>query len=250
MLIMTSRGIPCIYYGTEQYLHNDTNGGNDPYNRPMMDRWDTDTQLYQDIQLLSKLRRLNPAVSLGSQVEKYIKPDLYCYLRRYRDSRCLVAMNQGNQTTIDVENTKLEDGEYNCILTKRQFQVRGSKLLNLELRSKEAIILSYIGDRVKGNTIARVQLNGIKTQPGETVVVTGDCPELGNWDIERAYALEYINANTWFGEIPFVESAGRAIAYKYALWRNHDLPLYENSSPRRWILAKQGTIKWHDVWSR
>ncbi len=248
MLIMTSRGIPCIYYGTEQYLHNDTNGGNDPYNRPMMDKWDTDTQLFQDIQLLSKLRRLNPAISLGSQVEKYITPDVFCYLRRYRDSRCFVAMNKGNQTTIDLENTELEDGEYNCILTKRQFQVRGGKLLNLELRSKEPIILSYIGDRVKGKTIARVQLNGITTQPGETVVVTGDCPELGNWNIERAYALEYINPNTWFGEIPFVESAGRAIAYKYALWRNNNALLYENSSSRRWILAEQGTVKWQDVW--
>ena len=249
-LIMTARGIPCIYYGTEQYLHNDTNGGNDPYNRPMMDKWDTDTQLYQDIQLLSKLRRLNPAISLGSQVQKYIMPNVYCYLRRYRDSRCFVAMNKGNQITINVENTELEDGEYNCILTKRHFQVQGGKLLDWELSSKEVIILSYIGDRVKGKTIARVQLNGITTQPGETVVVTGDCPELGNWDLNQAYALEHINANTWFGEIPFVESAGRAIAYKYALWRENDSPLYENSISRRWILAEQGTVKWQDVWRR
>ena len=35
-LIMTMRGIPCLYYGYEQYLHNDTDGGGDPYNRPMM----------------------------------------------------------------------------------------------------------------------------------------------------------------------------------------------------------------------
>ncbi|NES82268.1 MAG: hypothetical protein F6K10_13165 [Moorea sp. SIO2B7] len=69
-LIMTSRGIPCIYYGTEQYLYNNTNGGHDPYNRPIMERWDTDTRLIQEIKLLSKLRRLNPAVSLGSQIEK------------------------------------------------------------------------------------------------------------------------------------------------------------------------------------
>ncbi len=42
-LIMTSRGIPCIYYGREQYLYNDTNGGEEPYNRPMMEKRDTDT---------------------------------------------------------------------------------------------------------------------------------------------------------------------------------------------------------------
>lgn len=54
-LIMTCRGIPCIYYGTEQYLHNDTNGGEDPYNRPMMDRWDMDTPIYQTMARSSEL---------------------------------------------------------------------------------------------------------------------------------------------------------------------------------------------------
>ncbi|NJK59579.1 MAG: cyclomaltodextrin glucanotransferase, partial [Oscillatoriales cyanobacterium SM2_1_8] len=39
-LLLTSRGIPCLYYGTEQYLHNDAHGGHDPYNRPMMTAWD------------------------------------------------------------------------------------------------------------------------------------------------------------------------------------------------------------------
>ena len=248
-LMMTCRGIPCIYYGTEQYLHNDTNGGNDPYNRPMMEKWDADSKLYKEIQLLSKLRRLNPAVSLGSQVQKYITEDLYCYLRRYRDYRCFVAMNKGDSSVIDVDNTELEDGEYNCIVTKRHFEVKDGRILGLELGAKELIILSYIGERVKGKTIVRAQVNGIKTLPGETIVVTGDCPELGNWDISKAYALEYINNNTWFGEIPFNESAGKAIAYKYALWRENQLPVRENLVNRRWILAAQGTVKWRDTWA-
>ena len=247
-LIMTCRGIPCIYYGTEQYLHNDTNGGNDPYNRPMMDKWETDTPLYQDIQLLSKLRRLNPAISLGSQVNKYLTDDVYCYLRRYRDYRCFVAINKGKIITIDVENTDLEDGEYNCILTKRRFEVKNGKISSLKLNSKEMIILSYIGEKVKGKTIVRAQINGIETQFGETVAIIGDCPELGNWDINKAYPLEYINNNTWFGEIPFNESAGCAIAYKYVLLGNNQPPLRENLVNRRWILAEQGTVKWKDIW--
>lgn len=248
-LLMTSRGIPCIYYGTEQYLHDNRNGGNDPYNRPMMEKWDTDTKLYQELQLFSKLRRINPAVSLGSQVQKYITSDIYCYVRRYRDSRCFVAINKGNPIKIDVQSTELEDGEYICMLTKRQFEVKEGNLLGLELGSKEMIVLSYIGERVIGKTIVRVQLNGLETKLGETVVVTGDCPELGNWDISKAYALEYINANTWFGEIPFNESAGEAIAYKYALLRENKPALRENLVSRRWILASQGTVKWRDTWA-
>ncbi|WP_019501750.1 alpha-amylase family glycosyl hydrolase [Pseudanabaena sp. PCC 6802] len=249
ILIMTARGIPCIYYGTEQYLHNDTNGGNDPYNRPMMERWDTNTQIYKDLQLFSKLRRLNPAISLGSHVQKYIKPDIYSYLRRYRDSRCLVVMNKGQATTIDISNTELEDGEYTCIVTSRHFEIHNGKLRGLSLQQKESVVLSYVGDRVKGQTIVRAQLNGITTQYGEIVVVVGDCPELGNWDISKAYRLEYINANTWFGEIPFTESAGKAIAYKYAILSNNMSPRYENLVNRRWILVDRGTVKWRDNWA-
>ncbi|MGL5033355.1 MAG: alpha-amylase family glycosyl hydrolase [Microcystaceae cyanobacterium] len=249
-LLMTSRGIPCLYYGTEQYLHNDTNGGNDPYNRPMMNQWDENSPLYQLIRLFSKLRRLNPAVSLGSQQEKYLTSDLYCYTRRYRDSRCFVALNKGLPTTIDVQFTDLEDGDYTCILSQRSFEVKNGNLSGLNLDSKEVIVLSYIGDRVQGQTIVRVQINGITTQPGESVVVTGDCPELGHWDINKAYALEYINANTWFGEIPFNESAGQAITYKYALRKEGDRPRYENLVSRRWILVNQGIIKWLDIWAK
>lgn len=109
-------------------------------------------------------------------------------------------------------------------------------------------IISYVGEKVKGKTIVRAQVNGITTQLGETVVVIGDCPELGNWDLSKAYALEYINANTWFGEISFNESAGKAISYKYALLRENQSPVRENLVNRRWILAPQGVVKWQDVW--
>lgn len=255
ILIMTSRGIPCIYYGTEQYLYNDTNadqdpfGNNDPYNRPIMEKWDTDTQLYRDIRLLSGVRRLNPSVSMGSQWEKYITSDVYCYVRRYRDSLLFVAMNRGEAVKLEAVETELPDGEHTDVLSRQKYEVIGGKLHNLELGSKHVIVISHVGERVKGQTIVRAQINGIRTQPGEVVVVTGDCPELGNWDIAKAYPLEYINTNTWFGEIPFNESAGKPIAYKYAMWREGQSPLRENIVVRRWVIASEGTVKWRDQWA-
>ncbi len=248
-LIMTTRGIPCIYYGTEQHLHNDTDGGNDPYNRPMMESWDTDMPIYRDIRLLSGLRRLNPSVSLGSQWPKYVTPDIYCYVRRYRDSRCFVAINQGEATLLEAVEADLPDGEHTCILTRQKLEVKDGCLHNLELGAMEAIAISHVGDRVKGKAIVRAQLNGLMTQPGETVVVMGNCPELGNWDISKAYPLEYINSNTWFGEIAFDESAGKEITYKYAIWREDQAPLRENVVARRWVLANEGSVKWRDIWS-
>ena len=254
-LIMTSRGIPCIYYGTEQYLHDDTNGddnpygNNDPYNRPMMEKWDTDAPIYRDIRLLSGLRRLNPSVSMGSQWQKYLTPDTYCYVRRYRESCCFVAMNRGDALTLAVVETDLPDGEHTCVLTRRKYEVKEGKLHNLELDSQDIIVLSHVGERVKGQTIVRAQLNGVETQPGEIVAVIGDCPELGNWDISQAYHLEYINTNTWFGEIPFNESAGKLISYKYVLLREGTSPLRENLVARRWVIASEGTVKWRDKWA-
>lgn len=248
-MIMTTRGIPCIYYGTEQYLHDDTDGGNDPYNRPMMENWDPDTEIYRMIRLLSGVRRLNPSVSMGSQWQKYITPDVYCYVRRYRDSRCFVALNRGEAVTLDEVETDLPDGEHTCVITRNKFEVKDSKIQNLHLETRGVVVLSHVGERVKGQTIVRVQLNGVQTQPGEIVVVTGDCPELGNWDIAKAYPLEYINTNTWFGEIPFEESAGKLINYKYAMWREGQSPLRENIVARRWVIASEGTVKWRDSWA-
>ncbi|MEG3834830.1 alpha-amylase family glycosyl hydrolase [Microcoleus sp. MON2_D6] len=248
-LIMTTRGIPCIYYGTEQYLHDDTDGGNDPYNRPMMEKWDNDAPIYRDVRLLSGLRRLNPAISMGSQWQKYLTPDVYCYVRRYRDSVVFVAMNRGNSVTLKEVDTELPDGEHTEVLSRRKFEVKDGMLYNLELGSREVMIFSRVGERVKAKTIVRAQLNSVRTQPGERIVVIGDCPELGNWDISKGYPLEYINTNTWFGEIPFNESAGKLISYKYALLREGLSPLRENLVCRRWVLVSEGTVKWRDKWA-
>lgn len=248
-LIMTSRGIPCLYYGTEQYLHDDTDGGNDPYNRPMMEQWDTDSQIYRDIRLLSGLRRLNPAISMGSHWQKHLTADVYCYVRRYRDSVVFVAMNRGDSVTVEAVDTELPDGEHTEVLSRRKFEVKEGILYNLELDSQEVMIFSRVGERVKAKTIVRAQLNSVKSQHGERIVVIGDCPELGNWDISKAYPLEYINTNTWFGEIPFNESAGKLISYKYALLREGMSPLRENLVCRRWVLASEGTVKWRDKWA-
>ncbi|MEG4216798.1 alpha-amylase family glycosyl hydrolase [Microcoleus sp. Pol14C6] len=248
-LIMTTRGIPCIYYGTEQYLHDDTDGGNDPYNRPMMEKWDTDSPIYRDVRLLSGLRRLNPAISMGSQWQKYLTPDVYCYVRRYRDSVVFVAMNRGNSVTIKEVDTELPDGEHTEVLSRRKFEVKDGMLYNLELGAREVMIFSRVGERVKAKTIVRAQLNSVRTQPGERIVVIGDCPELGNWDISKGFPLEYINTNTWFGEIPFNESAGKLISYKYALLREGLSPLRENLVCRRWVLVSEGTVKWRDKWA-
>jgi glycosidase len=117
--VLTARGVPCIYYGTEQYLHNDTSGGTDPYNRPMMSGFATNTTAYTLMNRLSSLRRSNPAVPYGSMTQRWISNDVYIYERRFFGSTVLVAINKNETTGYSVSglNTALPVGTQTDNLT-------------------------------------------------------------------------------------------------------------------------------------
>ncbi|MGH9873640.1 MAG: alpha-amylase family glycosyl hydrolase [Pyrinomonadaceae bacterium] len=117
--VLTARGIPCIYYGTEQYLHNDTSGGTDPYNRPMMPGFSTSTTAYTLTNRLSSLRRSNPAIPYGSMTQRWINNDVYIYERKFFGSVVLVAINKNETTGYSISglNTSLPVGTQTDNLT-------------------------------------------------------------------------------------------------------------------------------------
>jgi len=245
--IMVARGIPCIYYGTEQYLHNDTNGGGDPYNRPMMERWDRDTPIYKDIKKLADLRKINPAIQKGSMITKYLTRDIYVFLRQYMGSFCLVGMNKGDDTEITLENLWIWDGTYEDVLGGEKIKVKDGKTLMYLPRDK-VCVYSFIAPPVSGKTVITLQVNGYSTRYGEEIYVIGDCPELGNWDLAKAKKLEYINSNTWCVDIPFNESAGKFIRYKYVVISDRFVRRESGIGHYR-LLPKEGRENWRDDWT-
>ena len=248
-LVMTMRGIPCLYYGCEQYLHNDTDGGNDPYNRPMMEKWNNDTPAYHIIKRLGAERGKNPAIQWGGHWKKIVEKDLYVFIRKYGDSRCLTILNKGPERVIDQVDTELPNGIHQCLITGEKIEIHDGQLKGFKIGGQQVRVFSFVGPRVEAKTVARLQLNGLFTQPGDSVVCIGDCPELGNWDIAKGRRLEYINLNTWFTEIPFNESAGKSVAYKFAVLHANDPgPGRENRPTRRRAVAAEGVAKWRDVW--
>jgi len=116
--LLTCRGVPVIYYGTEQYLHNDTNSGNDPYNRPMMSSFDTTTTAYQLIGKLAGLRKSNPAIADGTMLQRWISNDVYVYERAFAGSEVLVAINKSESSATSIGGlfTQLPAGTYNDYL--------------------------------------------------------------------------------------------------------------------------------------
>lgn len=115
--IFTCRGIPVVYYGDEQYLHNDTSGGNDPYDRNAMTSFGA-TDAVTLIQYLAALRALNPAIAYGSMQQRWINDDVYIYERRLGGDVVLVAINKSksNDQAISGLLTALPPAHYSDYL--------------------------------------------------------------------------------------------------------------------------------------
>lgn len=117
--LLTSRGIPSIYYGDEQYLHNDTNGGGDPYNRPMMASFSTTTTAYSLIHSLATLRQQNPALAYGTTQQRWINSDVYIFERKFFNDVVLTAINKNDTTGYSISglNTALPPATYSDYLS-------------------------------------------------------------------------------------------------------------------------------------
>ncbi len=116
---LTAPGTPIIYYGDEQYLHNDTNGGGDPYNRPMMPGFSTSTQAYSLIHSLSTLRHSNSALAYGTYRQRWMNNDVFIFERQFYNNVALVAVNKSASTGYNISglSTSLSAGGYSDYLS-------------------------------------------------------------------------------------------------------------------------------------
>jgi glycosidase/sugar phosphate permease len=173
--LLTAQGTPCVYYGGEQYLHNDTNGGADPYNRPMMESFDTTTDAYVLINQLSALRRGNPALAYGSMISRWVDQDVYVYERNFSRNVVLVAINKSDSTyTAAHVETSLPPGRYEDYLHGRfggaPLQITSNFLNQLTVPPHSISVWSY------ESTGAAPQIGSIyprKAQPGVKVAIAG-----------------------------------------------------------------------------
>ena len=113
--LLTSRGVPNIYYGTEQYVV--PADGSDVSGRIFMQTdssFDTDTTAYKLIGKLSELRQQNDAIAYGTTTIRYSNDDVLIYERKFYDDVILVAINRqpDKAYTIDNVETLLPEGEY------------------------------------------------------------------------------------------------------------------------------------------
>lgn len=119
-ITLTSRGIPNIYYGTEQYVNGadaSENGG-----RVFMQtatNFSQTTRAYKIIQKLSALRQSNDALAYGQTSILHSTPDVLVMSRKFYDKQVIIAVNRSpfNSYTTPVINTTLPAGTYADQLT-------------------------------------------------------------------------------------------------------------------------------------
>lgn len=250
VLLFSLRGVPCIFYGTEQYLVDDTDGGNDPYNRPMMQSWDTDIQCFQLINTLIDIRRKNQSLTFGSHHQLYVSEDIYAYIRKYRDFYAICVINKGPSFELELNLPfSIYENSLICELSGSSCQVFENRL-KLSLEAGGFRLFSILGQRVSGAVVATFQLNGIETKPGQRIVLAGDCLELGLWDPTLSYGMEYVNRNTWICEVGFHESVGKLIHFKYFLIDESGAVIRESMMPRQLLLPLEGREKVDSLWQK
>ncbi len=111
-LLMTLRGIPQLYYGTELFMQNDQVNGdgkkrNDfpggfadkgkPGDRTMAMLNDQQRETFQYTQKLAQFRKISKALQVGNTITFLPKDGVFTYLRQHGNESVLVILNQSDK---------------------------------------------------------------------------------------------------------------------------------------------------------
>lgn len=146
--LMTTRGVPQIYYGDEIALE----GHGDPDNRRDMpwdifgeglepkDEYSVEKDVFRHTKKLIEIRRGNAAIAYGSLTTLYVDSFIYAYLREFRDNVIIVVINNGHQPmnlplTISIE-------AHSEIAPRIKSFLKGKDLINQLALSEEPVKLT------------------------------------------------------------------------------------------------------------
>src|SRR6266851_2889916 len=261
--LLTCRGIPTVYYGDEQYLHNDTNGGGDPYNRLSMSSFSTTTTAYSMIHTLAGLRQTNSALAYGSSTQRWINNDVYIFERKFFNDVVLIAINKNDSSSFSITglNTALPAGNYSDYLsgtlggagiTVSAGSGGNNPVTNFTLGAHTAAVWQFTASAA--NTIQFTVLtaklipvtftvnNATPTNTGDYIFLTGSTIELGNWSTTWDGAIGPMltpNYPNWFlnASVP----AGTQLQFKFIKIAANGTVTWENGSNHSYTVPTSGT---------
>lgn len=142
--LMTVRGIPSIYYGTEVGMQ----GGHDPDNRRGME-WGADPDMTDHVRRLTSLRASQPPLQLGHQQELWRDREVYAFARRFEGQEVVAIFNnspapQRRVVSLGAGSCLGEGALVEDALSGERFRVRAGAL-EVELPGRQARVLVHVG---------------------------------------------------------------------------------------------------------
>ena len=218
-LLMTTPGIPVIYYGTEQSFSGQRASmfaeGNGSNNK---DHFDKKAPLYKFIQQMTQLRKNNALFRRGNLellADTESGPGIFAYSMNYEDDHVLVLFNTSSYTLLAPSiNTKLSENTilspmYSTIPTEEDTVIGKNGLITQVLPPKGILILKVSGKNSKTSKIHNtltldtdlenkiiykaISING-KAETSDEILIVID----GN--IDNAQKIK-VNDNIWTSKI-------------------------------------------------
>ncbi|KAF2269651.1 alpha-amylase A type-3 precursor [Lojkania enalia] len=231
--VILSRGIPIVYYGTEQSYA----GGADPNNREDLWRsnFNTQSDLYQAISRLSGARKSAGGLAGNDHVHLYVTNNVYAWSRA-GGNLIVFTTNIGQGTSGNYcFNSQKANGKWTNVFGSGTYSSDGSGNLCVDVINGEPVVLlagsptptesgatktasaTTLTTSACPTSVSVTFTHRIVTTFGETIKIAGSINELGNWDTSKAPALsasQYTSSNpVWTTTLKL--PAGQSVQYKF-----------------------------------
>lgn len=207
--LFTVRGNPIVFQGTEQNkgnLYDDLMVGlADTWNRWSMvekdengnviaDYFNTGTDTYHLIAELNELKDAYPALSYGVQREMWSSDNLYAFSRRIdaNGDEIICAFNNSDTKKSAYVSLRAESSIQpgtvleNVMDSSDRITVSRSNKIALEVQGNSNKIYKVSNDQEKKTVPVTFYVHNATTTLGQSVYITGNKPELGNWSVGDA----------------------------------------------------------------
>lgn len=243
--VILSRGIPILYYGTEQAYA----GGADPANREDLWRsgFNTNSDMYQAIKKLTGARQATGGLAGNDHTHVYVSSNAYAWSRAGGNLVVLTTNAGSGSNAQHCFNTQKANGRWTdvfsgsstvissdgngqvCVTVSRGNPIvlvaitggsgpdLGGTPTTLRTSSTRATSAISATSTTCPSSVSVTFTHRVTTVPGETIKVTGSTSQLGNWNPNNAPSLsasKYTTSNpVW--TITLSMAAGSTVQYKF-----------------------------------
>lgn len=265
--VILARGIPILYYGTEQGYA----GGDDPANREDLWRsgFNTNANLYQAIKKLTAARKSAGGLAADDHVHLYVADNAYAWSRAGGNLIVLTTNAGSTSNQQHCFNTQKANGKWtNVYGNGAAVTADGSGRICVTVSNGEPIVLTAgSATPTTGTTLTTKTATAtstacptavsvsfthrITTVPGDTIKITGNTAQLGNWTPANGLTLSansYTSSNpVWTITIPF--AAGSSIQYKFVKISSGGTVTWESDPNRSYTVPKcQASASLNSSW--